>query len=180
MKRKMSFAKWKEVAQKCANDLGLPDDLWSDGDMYELSEPAKRAFQAGQSSKAFVLEMFEEDLAKIELENEQWAQSLFEEAMSLKLLRDFADAYAEYNLGVRDRVEETAVRLTELAVQLLGYDSIAELEAFQKAQEMLLDGDLADEDRPMVERLRANAALRFARKLALLLPTEKDVTPRGQ
>jgi hypothetical protein len=97
--------------------------------------------------------------------------------MSLHLLRNFAEAYAEYT---RPEGPEylpadvtAAVRLAELSVQLLGYDSTAELEAFQKAQEMLLDGDLNAEDRPMVERLRANAALRFARKLALLQPTEK-------
>jgi hypothetical protein len=92
--------------------------------------------------------------------------------MSLKLLRDFAEEYAEF-IRDPDPGQEVAVRLAELSVQLLGYDSTAELEAFQKAQEMLLDGDLNAEDRPMVERLRANAALRFARKLALLQPTEK-------
>jgi hypothetical protein len=94
--------------------------------------------------------------------------------MSLKLLRDFAEAYVRYHHPVADGDDDiAAVRLTELAVELLGYDSATELEAFQKAQEMLLDGDLAAEDRPMVDRLRVNAALRFARKLALMPPTEK-------
>jgi hypothetical protein len=96
--------------------------------------------------------------------------------MSLHLLRDFAEAYAEYNLGVHDRsyVESAAIRLAELAVNLLdGGNGYTELEAFRTAQSMLLDGDLVAEDRPMVERLRIQAALRFARKLALLQPTEK-------
>jgi hypothetical protein len=98
--------------------------------------------------------------------------------MSLKLLRDFAEAYAVYTRpegpeDIPDPNVTAAVRLAELSVQLLGYDSTAELEAFQKAQVMLLDVDLNSEDRPMVERLRVNAALRFARKLALLQPTEE-------
>ena len=50
-----------------------------------------------------------------------------------------------------------------------------ELQAFNRAAAMLKAsaGELAIEDRPMVERLRLNAAVRFARKLALLPPTEK-------
>ena len=87
--------------------------------------------------------------------------------MSLHLLRDFAEAYANY-VGVGGRGAggpEAAIELAELAATLL--------EAFRTAQSMLLDGDLAAEDKPMVERLLTNAAIRFARKLALLPPTEK-------
>ena len=96
--------------------------------------------------------------------------------MSLHLLRDFAEAYANY-VGVGGRGAggpEAAIELTELAATLLGGgNGYTELEAFRTAQSMLLDGDLADEDKHMVERLLTNAAIRFARKLALLPPTEK-------
>ena len=96
--------------------------------------------------------------------------------MSLHLLRDFAEAYANY-VGVGGRGAggpEAAIELTELAVTLLaGGNGYTELEAFRTAQSMLLDGDLVYEDKPMVERLLTNAAIRFARKLALLPPTEK-------
>ncbi len=95
--------------------------------------------------------------------------------MNLYLLRNFAEAYAAY---VRpDGPEDVpgphvtaAVSTTEAAVAL-GATCI-ELAAFSRATAML-SGPLADEDKPMVERLRVNAALRFARKLALLPPTEK-------
>jgi hypothetical protein len=112
--------------------------------------------------------------------------------MSLHLLRDFAEAYANY-VGVGGRGAggpEAAIELAELAATLLGGGNgytetadfqslgvvmgvLCELEAFRTAQSMLLDGDLAAEDKPMVERLLTNAAIRFARKLALLPPTEK-------
>jgi|GEM_PF-6741663 hypothetical protein len=101
--------------------------------------------------------------------------------MNLYLLRDFAEAYAAYTRprdpdDLPDPNVTAAVKLTEVAVSL-GAMSV-ELQAFGKAKAMLA-GELADEDRPMVERLRANAALRFARKLALLPPTEKT-RPPGQ
>jgi len=93
----------------------------------------------------------------------------------LHRLRDFAEAYAAYHESTPKKPDEdAAIKLTELSIQLLdGGNGYIELEAFRTAQSMLLDGDLASEDRPMVERLRIQAALRFARKLALLPPTEK-------
>ena len=90
--------------------------------------------------------------------------------MNLHLLLDFAEAYADYRFQVSSASDEDmSVRIAEAAVAL-GVSSI-ELQAFGKAVVMLA-GELAVEDRPMVDRLRINAALRFARKLALLPPTE--------
>jgi hypothetical protein len=77
--KKLNFPEWKAAAQAHANDLGLPDDLWTEADDYDLAEEAVVACAAGQDPKSFVEEMFAEDLAKLELENEQWAQSMFEE-----------------------------------------------------------------------------------------------------
>ena len=68
-----------------------------------------------------------------------------------------------------------SVVLADMAANLLGVHYCSELEAFTTAQAMLKGAPhaLADEDKPMVERLLTNAAIRFARKLALLPPTEK-------
>lgn len=95
--------------------------------------------------------------------------------MNLYLLRDFAEAYADYRFQVSSASdEEMSVLIAETAVAL-GV-MCTELQAFNRAAAILKASgavELAVEDRPMVERLRLNAAVRFARKLALLPPTEK-------
>ena len=91
----------------------------------------------------------------------------------LHRLRDFAEAYETYMKPENGGAPTAAaVVLADMAANLLGVDYCSELEAFTTAQAML-KGALADEDKPMVERLLTNAAIRFARKLALLPPTEK-------
>ena len=97
--------------------------------------------------------------------------------MNLHLLRDFAEAYAMYTRpadseDLPDPNVVAAINMAKAAIAIRGFYTAVELEAFFRAQHML-DGELAAEDRPMVERLRLNAAVRFARKLALLPPTEK-------
>ena len=89
--------------------------------------------------------------------------------MNLHLLRDFAEAY---RLPFRcHRADEASViRLAEAAIAL---GAIVHRVASIRQSGGDARGQLAIEDRPMVERLRINAALRFARKLALLPPTEK-------
>ncbi len=91
--------------------------------------------------------------------------------MNLHLLRDFAEAYRL--LEVEHHGDASVIRLAKAAMALGAM--CLELQHFTRAQAMLdeLNGPLAIEDRPMIERLRLNAAVRFARKLALLPPTEK-------
>lgn len=76
--KKLDFAEWKAAAQAHANDLDLPPDLWTDADDYDLADAADEAFARGDDPKAFVEEMFEEDLARMENDNEEYAQSLAE------------------------------------------------------------------------------------------------------
>ena len=83
-------------------------------------------------------------------------------------MRDFAEAYRNWDRSDADEAS-IVVKLAEASSKLLDSSRIPELRAFIAAQEMLA-GELAAEDRPMVEQLRVNAALRFARKLALLPP----------
>jgi hypothetical protein len=95
----------------------------------------------------------------------------------LNNLRDFAEAYIAWqeNGGHAEAVVLTqAVLMAQIATTLIMNDNSVELRAFRNAENMLASKDLlADEDRPLVERLRVQAALRFARRLALLPPTEK-------
>jgi|SRR5271166_1989850 len=91
--------------------------------------------------------------------------------MNLHLLRDFAEAYADFTRAKLPEEEERSAIKLALAAISLGVETV-ELKAFNKAISMLYhEGKLADEDIPMVERLRLQSALRFARKLALLPPT---------
>ncbi len=76
--KKLDFAEWKAAAQAHANDLGLPPDLWSEQDDYDLTEIAAEAFARGEDPKAFVEGAFEEDLARMEGEEDEWNQSMFQ------------------------------------------------------------------------------------------------------
>lgn len=86
---------------------------------------------------------------------------------NLRLLRDFAEAYQSLEIDF----DASAIRLAETAISL-DVDYCVELQSFRDAQKMLRDGlnPMADEDRPLVERLRLNAASRFVRLLTLLPP----------
>jgi hypothetical protein len=77
-KMPMSFAEWQAAAQAHANDLGLPDDLWTEADNYDLAKGAAEAFARSDDPKAFVEEMFDEDLARMENDDEDLAQSIME------------------------------------------------------------------------------------------------------
>lgn len=59
----MTFKQWKTAVVQVSKRLGCPDDLWGKDDPYELAEIAKPAFKAGQSARAFVEEMFADDIA---------------------------------------------------------------------------------------------------------------------
>ena len=73
-----AFAEWKAAAQAHANDLGLPPELWTEADDYDLADTARPAFDRGDDPKAYVEEVFAEDLARMENDADEWAQSLME------------------------------------------------------------------------------------------------------
>jgi hypothetical protein len=59
------FEAWKKKARAYVDKLGLVDgdDIFDPSDPYELLEGADTAFAIGESPKAFVRDMFAEDLA---------------------------------------------------------------------------------------------------------------------
>ena len=71
-----TFAEWKAAAQLHAEQLGLPPDLWTEADDYDLAEIAAEAFARGDDPKAFVEEAFEEDLARMEGDAADFADSM--------------------------------------------------------------------------------------------------------
>jgi hypothetical protein len=75
----MSFEAWKLIAQTHANALSLPPDLWVGVDDYELHEVAQLAFKQGQNPKAFIEEVFAEDLVRMEGERVEREQAIEEE-----------------------------------------------------------------------------------------------------
>jgi hypothetical protein len=74
----LSFAEWKMAAQRHANDLDIiaGDDLWDDGDSYDLREAASAAFAEKEDPKAFIERIFEEDLARREHDDQQAQEAL--------------------------------------------------------------------------------------------------------
>ncbi len=76
MPKKMTFDEWKAAVQKASNDLGCPDNLWADGDPYDLAEVAKTDFESGFSPESFVREVFADDIAASEGNESQFVESL--------------------------------------------------------------------------------------------------------
>ncbi len=76
MHKKMTFDEWKAAAQKASDELGCPDDLWADGDPYDLVEVAKTDFESGFSPESFVREVFADDIAASEGNESQFVESL--------------------------------------------------------------------------------------------------------
>jgi hypothetical protein len=68
----MTFETWKKRAQEHADEVvpGL-EPLWTEDDPYELFEVATVAYSMGQDPKAFIEEMFGEDLARMAGEAEE-------------------------------------------------------------------------------------------------------------
>lgn len=75
------FAEWKAAAQKHADDLKVVDgdQLWGDDDPYSLKEEASAAFEKGTDPKAFIEDIFADDLASKEHDEQQAAEALLED-----------------------------------------------------------------------------------------------------
>lgn len=71
-----SFAEWKAACLTAAQNFELAvDDMWASDDPYDLADAAKEAFEEGQDPNDFIAEMFEEDLARQEYDNDLRSQS---------------------------------------------------------------------------------------------------------
>lgn len=72
------FAEWKAAAQAHADELGVvdKDKLWEDSDPYSLKEVAEEAFSKGTDPKTFIEEIFADDLASAEHDEQQAAEAL--------------------------------------------------------------------------------------------------------
>lgn len=68
---------WKAACVAASVDLGLSvEDMWADGDNYEMFDHVIEAFESGVEPLTFIQEIFEEDLADMEHEEHQFADSL--------------------------------------------------------------------------------------------------------
>ena len=68
----MTFDEWKAKCLEVAEDLELPigNELWSEDDPYELLDDAKLSFKEGVTPDRFINVHFEEDIARIEYDEE--------------------------------------------------------------------------------------------------------------
>jgi hypothetical protein len=87
---------WKAACVKASVDLGLAvEDMWAEGDNYELFDLVADAFENGVEPRTFIEEVFEEDLANTDHEEQQFADSLDSDGEL-----DAGDVYdCEYNEG---------------------------------------------------------------------------------
>lgn len=68
------YAKWKYEAQAYAQEIHLTvtgDDVFADDDPFDLVEDSKTAFETKVSPRAFIRDMFAEDLAEREADEER-------------------------------------------------------------------------------------------------------------
>jgi len=85
---------WKAACVVVSVDLGLAvEDMWADGDNYEMFDLATEAFAEGVEPRTFIQEVFEEDLADMDHQEQQFCDSLDQEP-------DEGDTYdCEYDEG---------------------------------------------------------------------------------
>lgn len=68
---------WKAACVAVSVDLGLAvEDMWVDGDNYDIYDAAAEAFAEGVEPITFIQEVFEEDLAGMAHEEQQFSDSL--------------------------------------------------------------------------------------------------------
>jgi hypothetical protein len=70
-----TFERWKNRAQQHATGLGLPDDIWATDDPYDLLTVALEAYAKEQSPTAFIEEIFADDIASREHDEEMRRQA---------------------------------------------------------------------------------------------------------
>jgi hypothetical protein len=87
---------WKAACVTASVDLGLSvEDMWAEGDLYEMFDHVAEAFESDVDPLTFIQEVFEEDLADMDHEEQQFADSLDSEGEL-----DAGDTYdCEYDEG---------------------------------------------------------------------------------
>lgn len=85
---------WKDACVTASVELGLAvEDMWTNGDPYDMYDAAADAFAEGVEPRTFIQEIFEEDLADMEHQEQQFCDSLDQEP-------DAGDTYdCEYDEG---------------------------------------------------------------------------------
>jgi hypothetical protein len=76
MDKKLSLQEWRDRAQEYSNEVGCPDDLWTEDDPYELSEVSLRDYEAGVPPEEFIRDIFADDLAAMEGDDQLFNDSL--------------------------------------------------------------------------------------------------------
>lgn len=89
---------WKAACVSAAVDLGLAvEDMWAEGDIYEMFDHVAEAFAQGVEPRDFIQEIFEEDLAEQEHEEHQFADSLDHEGDDMGNFFDGDDGYSDFD-----------------------------------------------------------------------------------
>ena len=76
---RQSFPAWKLACSAHAMKLLSLSDLWTEDDPYDLADAAQAAFDSHQSPRAFIEEMFAEDIARQEYDAQLAAEALEQE-----------------------------------------------------------------------------------------------------
>jgi hypothetical protein len=72
----MTLQEWKDRAQAYSITTGCPGDLWDEDDPYELKNVAVEAHAAETSPEEFVRNIFADDLAAAEGDEQDFSDSL--------------------------------------------------------------------------------------------------------
>jgi len=68
--REQQFERWKAEAQDIATELAGIDDIWAKDDPYDLGMAAASAFDSGRSARVFIEEVFADDIASRQYDDE--------------------------------------------------------------------------------------------------------------
>jgi hypothetical protein len=73
---KLAFYDWQKKASHWASELVGIGEIWSTDDPYDLTEAAAAAFTAEQTPRAFIEEMFADDIASAAHDHQQTTEAL--------------------------------------------------------------------------------------------------------
>lgn len=76
MEEKLTPQEWRDRAQEYSTEVGCPDDIWDEDDPYDLSDVALSDYAAGRSPEEFIRNIFADDLAAAEGNEQEFADSL--------------------------------------------------------------------------------------------------------
>lgn len=79
MAKKVTFEQWqKKCSEHTEHNLGISDLLAPD-DPYDVAALMQPAYAAGKSPAEFIEEVFAEDFARLEADEDDWAMSIQED-----------------------------------------------------------------------------------------------------